>query len=111
MFPIGKSVICFPRLTSSLWLCVFVPPTSRTTSSVQYTGPCSEFDVDVLVVAFVGPTGRVMVCFRVVHGATPPFVMNLVSPYNMRRRTPGMVYCLVLPGMRVTVETLVLRSP
>jgi hypothetical protein len=52
-----------------------------------------------------------VVCFRVVRGATPPFVMNLVSPYNMHKRTPGMVYCLVLPSMRVTMETPVLRSP
>jgi hypothetical protein len=51
-----------------------------------------------------------MVCFGVVCGVVSPFVMNHVSPSSVRRCKTTMVYNLVLPGMRVTVETLVLRS-
>jgi hypothetical protein len=52
-----------------------------------------------------------MVCIRVVCDVVLPFVMNHASPSIVRRRTSSMVYSHVLPGMRVTVETLVLRSP
>jgi hypothetical protein len=52
-----------------------------------------------------------MICFGVMRGATPPFVMNLVSPSSVRRRTLGTVYCPILPGMWVTVENMVLRPP
>jgi hypothetical protein len=44
-------------------------------------------------------------------GAASLVVMNLASPSNVSRRTPGMVYHPVLPGMRVIVETPALRSP
>jgi hypothetical protein len=37
--------------------------------------------------------------------------MNPVSPSVVHRRIPGMAYRLDLPGMRVIIETLVLRSP
>jgi hypothetical protein len=51
-----------------------------------------------------------MVCLGVMHDAILPFIMNPTSPSSVHRRTPGMVYCLVLLGMRVTVVTPMLRS-
>jgi hypothetical protein len=44
-------------------------------------------------------------------GVASPVVMSDASPDSMRRHTLGMVYCRVLSGMRVTVETLVHKSP
>jgi hypothetical protein len=44
---------------------------------------------------------------------TSSFVVLLASPFIMRRRISGMVYCSVPPppGVWVTVETLMVRSP
>jgi hypothetical protein len=47
----------------------------------------------------------------VVCGVALPFIMTPMLPYNMHRHTPDMVHCPILPGMRVTVETPVLKSP
>jgi hypothetical protein len=46
----------------------------------------------------------------VVCGAYSHVIMNPVSLSSARRHTPGMMYHPVLPGMRVTVETPVLRA-
>jgi hypothetical protein len=52
-----------------------------------------------------------MVEFRDASGTTSSFVMNLASPSNMRRYTPGMVYRHVLSSTWVTIDTPVSRSP
>jgi hypothetical protein len=57
-------------------------------------------------VGLTGQSNDVVVC-----GVALPFIMTPTSPYNMHRHTPDMVHCPVLPGMRVTVETPVLKSP
>jgi hypothetical protein len=50
-------------LTSSMESCVAVLPTWYTTSSIRYTGPCSEFDADVVA---LGGSHRVdLQCFLV----------------------------------------------
>jgi hypothetical protein len=44
-------------------------------------------------------------------GAASSLVMSLASLSSVRRYTPGMVYCPVLLGTRVTIESSALRSP
>jgi hypothetical protein len=48
--------------------------------------------------------------FRDVSSTTSSFIIPFVSPFIMRRRTPGTTYCPVPSGVWVTIETLVLRS-
>jgi hypothetical protein len=55
-----------------------------------------------------GPSGKSR--GAVVRGADSHVVMNPASLSSARRHTPGMMYHPVLPGMRVTVETPVLRA-
>jgi hypothetical protein len=43
--------------------------------------------------------------------ATSAVITSPASPASARRHTLGMVYCRVFSGMRVTIETQVLRFP
>jgi hypothetical protein len=52
-----------------------------------------------------------MACLRDVFGTTSSFVIPLSSPFIIRRRMPGTMYCPVPFGVGVTVETPMLRSP
>jgi hypothetical protein len=41
----------------------------------------------------------------VVRVTTSPIVMSPTSPTSVRRHTLGMVYCHVVSGMRVTIDS------
>jgi hypothetical protein len=52
-----------------------------------------------------------MVCFGVMRGVALPLCQKTPHhPFSVRKCTPGMVYCSVLAGMCVTIDTLMLRS-
>jgi hypothetical protein len=90
---------------SSVGSCVVV----CTALSVRNIGPYSQSDADVLLVA-LGGSHRVVSWYGFC-SVVSSFVMNSSSPSNLCKRTPSMVYCPVLPGMHVTIETSGFRSP
>lgn len=98
-------------LTSFVGSCVAVTPVRRTATFFFHTSPCIEYDEDVLVVADGGPHGAISWHGRVWYGDASPVFMNPASPSGVRRHTTGMAYYSIIYGMRVTIETPMLRSP
>jgi hypothetical protein len=92
-------------LRLSVGLCVVVLSIWHVALLVRHADPCIESIDDVGVTGLVGQSRRV-----VVRGAVSPVVMSPTPPASMRRHTLDMVYCSVFSGIRITVETLVLRS-